>query len=190
MTEQRAIKLCLQHRDPTGFEYLVRQFRREAFLHAVTLLGNRQDAEDACQVCFVKAFRAMPSLPRLDSFYPWFYRILRNHCLNAIARRQTRQKHAAQLYLEYESNDATSPAGTVARRDDKEQVRRALSLISPEQREILVMKYIEDLRYDDIALRIGIPRGTVMSRLYHARNALRKQLRSIDEHTFEESHDE
>jgi hypothetical protein len=54
MDEQRAIQLCLKHRDPIGFEFLVRKYRREAFVHARALLGNEQDALDACQDAFLK----------------------------------------------------------------------------------------------------------------------------------------
>ena len=89
MDEQRAIQLCVQHRDPVGFEFLVQKYRREAFCHAFALLGNQEDALDACQDSFAKAFTAIPGLLKLPRFYPWFYCILRHRCLNLLARRQT-----------------------------------------------------------------------------------------------------
>src|SRR5687768_7852674 len=94
MDEARAITLCLRYRDPIGFEFLVAKYRKEAFVHARTLMGNEQDALDACQDAFIRAFAAMPQLQELTSFYPWFYRILRNRCLNLLDRRGTRERHA------------------------------------------------------------------------------------------------
>jgi DNA-directed RNA polymerase specialized sigma24 family protein len=79
MDEQYAIELCLKHKDPVGFEFLVQKYRREAFGHAYAFLGNQDDALDACQESFARAFAAIPGLPKLPQFYPWFYCILRNH---------------------------------------------------------------------------------------------------------------
>jgi RNA polymerase sigma factor (sigma-70 family) len=93
MTEEKAIHLCLKHHDPSGFEFLVRQFRREAFYHAQAWLPNESDAADAVQESFAAAFAAMPRLTQLDRFYPWFYRILRNRCLNFLARERVRNRY-------------------------------------------------------------------------------------------------
>ncbi|MCP5106940.1 MAG: hypothetical protein GY950_26385, partial [bacterium] len=87
MNEKRAIELCLCHHDPLGFEYLAKKYRKEALYHAVSIVGNYEDAADACQESFSRAFAAIPRLQQLDRFYPWFYRILRNCCFNMLSRR-------------------------------------------------------------------------------------------------------
>ena len=96
MNEAQAIRLCLKHRDPAGFEFLVNKYRREAFFHAFALMGNREDAADACQESFRRAFTAIPGLASLDQFYPWFYSILRNCCLNMLGRRRTIMNYARE----------------------------------------------------------------------------------------------
>lgn len=181
MDEQHAIQLCVKHRDPVGFEFLVEKYRREAFSHAFALLGNQEDALDACQDSFARAFAAIPGLRELPQFYPWFYCILRNRCLNLLARRQTsdryretQQHHAAQAL------DAVTPSLQLEQREDQQRVHRALALLKPEHREILAMKYVQEHRYEEIAEILGIPRGTVMSRLYHARMALREAWLKLD----------
>jgi RNA polymerase sigma-70 factor (ECF subfamily) len=175
VTEAHAIQLCLKHRDPAGFEALVRQYRREAFGHALALLGNAEDAADACQTCFAKAFAAMPGLEALDRFYPWFYRILRNFCLNQIARRHTREREADHVRHEEETRrEAQRPDLIYVRNDEQRQVQAALGTLSPVHREVLCMKYFQQARYHEIAETLGIPEGTVMSRLYHARRAFRQ----------------
>ena len=175
MNEDLAIQLCLRDRDPRGFEFLVHKYRREAFYHAVSLLGNREDAADACQECFARAFAAFARLPSLDRFYPWFYRILRNHCLNVLSRRKTVTEYARQ------ARDTPAPiepapdaAVLVDQQEEQQLIWRMLQLLKPEQREILTMKYFSGLRYEEISNLLGIPRGTVMSRLYAARKTFRE----------------
>jgi RNA polymerase sigma-70 factor, ECF subfamily len=181
MDEQHAIRLCVMHKDPAGFEFLVQKYRREAFFHARALLGNQEDALDACQDSFAKAFTAIPGLRELPQFYPWFYRILRNRCLNLLARRKTSDR-----YREAQEQDATlgtsamTPRHDLEQQEDRQQVQRAMESLEPEHREILILKYVQEKRYEEIAGMLGIPRGTVMSRLYHARLALRAEYSRLD----------
>lgn len=181
MNEQKAIRLCLRHRDPAGFAFLVKTFRREAFYHAQALLGNEADAADACQDAFSSAFGAMPSLNTLDCFYPWFYRILHNRCLNLLARRRTRQNYAAAQQEEPQET-ARSPGDYLEAREEREQVWQHLLTLSSKHREILTLKYIHDFSYAQIAGTLDIPRGTVMSRLYDARAAFRKGYARLQDH--------
>jgi RNA polymerase sigma-70 factor (ECF subfamily) len=184
MDEQHAIQLCVKHRDPVGFEFLVEKYRREAFSHAFALLGNQEDALDACQDSFARAFAAIPGLRELPQFYPWFYCILRNRCLNLIARRQTSDRYReTQQHDAAQALDAVTPSLQLEQREDQQRVHRALALLKPEHREILAMKYVQEHRYEEIAEILGIPRGTVMSRLYHARMALRETWLKLDRAT-------
>ena len=117
----------------------------------------------------------------LPQFYPWFYCILRNRCLNLLARRQTSdryretQRHETALAL-----NGVTPRHLLEQREEQQQVQRALAALKPEHREILVLKYVQEKRYEEIAGLLGIPRGTVMSRLYHARLALRAEYTKPD----------
>lgn len=181
MEEQHAIQLCVKHRDPVGFEFLVEKYRREAFSHAFALLGNQEDALDACQDSFARAFAAIPGLRELPQFYPWFYCILRNRCLNLLARRQTSDRYReTQRHDAAQALDAVTPSLQLEQREDQQRVHLALTLLNPEHREILAMKYVQEHRYEEIAEILGIPRGTVMSRLYHARLALREEYLKLD----------
>jgi len=181
MDERHAIQLCAKHRDPVGFEFLVHKYRREAFAHAFALLGNQEDALDACQDSFAKAFAAIPGVRELPQFYPWFYCILRNRCLNLLARRQTSDRYRDSEQREPDrSVNAENPGSLLEMQEERERMQRALEALKPEHREILVMKYVQEHRYEEIAGILGIPRGTVMSRLYHARTALREEYLKLD----------
>jgi RNA polymerase sigma-70 factor (ECF subfamily) len=184
MDEQHAIQLCVKHRDPVGFEFLVEKYRREAFSHAFALLGNQEDALDACQDSFAKAFAAIPSLRELPQFYPWFYCILRNRCLNLLARRKTSDRYRETQQADAApAMDPAGPGNLLEQREEQQRVHRALESLKPEHREILVMKYVQECRYEEIAGVLGIPRGTVMSRLYYARMALRDEYLKLDRDT-------
>jgi len=181
MDEHQAIELCIKHKDPMGFEFLVQKYRREAFSHAFALLGNQDDALDACQDSFARAFAAIPRLQELTHFYPWLYRILRNRCLNLLARKQTSERYReAQQQAQGQGVETVHPACILEQREEQMRVRCALESLKPEHREILVMKYVHGHRYEEIAAMLGIPRGTVMSRLYHARTALREAYLNLD----------
>jgi RNA polymerase sigma-70 factor, ECF subfamily len=172
MNEESAIELCIKHKDPSGFEHLVKCYRREAMGHALGIMGNPDDALEMCQESFKRAFLAMPKLQKLEQFYPWFYSILRNCCFNALARKKTTYKHAGKLKIDAEySRSEPTPVSQLEREEAHAQVWEVLQKLSPEHREILSMKYFNDMKYQEIAQALQIPRGTVMSRLYCARKS-------------------
>jgi RNA polymerase sigma-70 factor, ECF subfamily len=176
MPEQKAIRLCLKHRDPAGFEFLVQQYKREAFYHAHSLLGNEADA---CQDAFLRAFEAMPRIKTLDRFYPWFYRILRNVCLNILDRRKTRNAYVKERFTRSDGEIVSdTPEALAAATEDRQEVWRSLGELSSDHREILTLKYIHGFCYDEISETLEIPRGTVMSRLYAARQAFRQKFQN------------
>lgn len=175
MNERRAIELCIKYRDPIGFEFLVRKYEREARFHAYALLRNRDDAAEACQESFASAFASLPLLTELTAFYPWFYRVLRNRCLNLLERRRNAHAYAA---AETAARDAApfapSPDADLDRKREGARVLAVLATLSLESREILALKYLRDYDYATLAQLLGIPRGTVMSRLFHARKAFQR----------------
>ncbi|MDQ8203004.1 RNA polymerase sigma factor [Pelagicoccus sp. SDUM812003] len=177
MNESKAIDLCLRRRDPAGFNYLVEHFREQAFRHAYGFMGNREDAKDACQDAFRKAFVAMPKLKELERFYPWFYSILRNQCLNTLCRRKTALSKRSEVERQMtERGSGRLPSGAMEQEEDAAMVRTVLESLKPEFREILILKYFSEYSYEEIATTLGICRGTVMSRLYYARSAFRDAL--------------
>lgn len=170
MNEQRAIELCVKHRDPIGFEYLVAKYKREAHFHAYALLGNREDAAEACQESFASAFASLPLLTELEAFYPWFYRVLRNRCLNVLARRRTAATYARDQ-AHGEPITTEGPHEALVRAEEAAEILAVLGALRLEFREILALKYLRDCDYETLSAVLGIPRGTVMSRLHHARKA-------------------
>ena len=170
MDEQQALKTCLKGSDPRAFEFLVETYRREAFYHALGFMGNEHDAADACQEAFIRAYIALPKLRSIQHFYPWYYRILKNLCLNALKRRKR-----ADAYRESGGQASAKdrlpadPAALAEQGEEQKEVWVVLANMDPKFREILILKHFQGLNYSQISQRLGIPRGTVMSRLFHAR---------------------
>ena len=168
MDDSTAIRQC-RGGDQDAFRHLVERYQAEAIGHAVSILANRDDAMDAVQDAFVDAFQALHRFDLASRFYPWFYTILRNRCFKLAAVRN-RQPQSSTDELEILS----SKPGIS--HDEAISLERALLALSPEQRELVTLKHLDGLSYEELAERLEVPIGTIMSRLYHARKKLRQKL--------------
>jgi len=173
--EESAIALC-QRGDRQAFEIIVKRYATRAIAAARAITRDAALAEDAAQEAFVRAFRAIRRFRPGEPFYPWLYRILRNACLTALKRRG---RPAPSLDAEGAPPPAAppvDPAATLAREELRAAVRDSMEELSEPHREILHLAHFEGLSYKEIAACLQIPIGTVMSRLWAARQALRKVL--------------
>jgi RNA polymerase sigma-70 factor, ECF subfamily len=150
----------------------------DVFTMARYLLRNTADAEDAVQECYLRALRHFDSY-RGPAMKPWLLTILRNVC-NAEFARRGRQAVAAGETAEPDAEDVplwqepqASPEAVVLRQHESEIMRKLVAALPQPFREILVLREINDLSYQDIAQVTGVPVGTVMSRLARARSMLR-----------------
>ncbi len=168
--------------DREAFGELVSRHMRRAYYAALGLVGSHDDALDMSQEAFARAFRAHKSLDPERPFYPWLYQILRRLCFNVHRDRRTRQARLAEAtpWLVEEArrrSAADDPARQAENAELREQLDAAIDRLPTHERETLVLREFEGLRYREIAELLGIPIGTVMSRLYSARKALAKTLR-------------
>jgi len=166
-----------------AYEELVRHYMTDTFLIARGFVGDPDDARDLSQDAFVKAYQARDSFDANRPFYPWLYRILKNHCLNFLKRSA---RKTVSLY--YEDNpererfaSATpTPLQHLERKERKAIVRAAIGHLSDDHREIIVLKNFRGYSYTEIAETLDIPIGTVMSRLFYARRALKELIVQIE----------
>jgi RNA polymerase sigma-70 factor, ECF subfamily len=166
MDDSTAIKRC-RVGETEAFRYLVELYQRQAIAHATGILGNREDAQDAVQEAFVDAFRSLKTFDESRAFYPWFYVLLRNRCYKMAARRRETENIG--------ETEIVAPKSDVPR-EDTIALERALRSLDSEDREIVTLKYLDGLSYDELAERLQIPKGTVMSRLFYARRKLQVKL--------------
>jgi RNA polymerase sigma-70 factor, ECF subfamily len=160
-----------------AFEPLVRRYEPRGLALAGALLGDQDEAQDAVQDAFVSAYRSLHRLAEGSEFGPWFRTILRNLCLDRL-RAKPRRTRADWDTSVVDRAVWSEPAAVAALEQERlaAAVHAALDRLSIEHREVLVLKEIEGLSYSGIAELTGTPAGTVGSRLYHARAALRKIL--------------
>lgn len=160
------------------YEPLVRAYEPSGLRLATAMMGNVEDARDALQDAFVKAYEALHRFDLRRPFGPWFFQILRNQCRDMLRSRQARfRKEALDERLEMRPADPEAgPERSRQRTAAREVVWRALEKIGEEHREVLVLKELQGFRYGEIAEILDIPEGTVASRLFHARKALHEAL--------------
>jgi RNA polymerase sigma-70 factor, ECF subfamily len=148
----------------------------EVYTLARYLLRSASDADDAVQECYLRAFRHFDTF-RGGPIKPWLFAILRNVC-HAVAAGNVRLVYAVVKEGDSSANpiwreDNETPEQALMRRDDSETMRRLISQLPTEFKEVIVLREINDLSYRDIAVVIEAPIGTVMSRLARARDLLR-----------------
>jgi RNA polymerase sigma-70 factor (ECF subfamily) len=164
---------CLQG-DTTAFETLVERYHRVLYTVAYRMLGNAEDARDATQEAFVKAYERLASFNPELRFFSWIYRIVTNECLNEIRARRV------QVPVPPDLEAAGGPALEFETGERRRRVQAALLTLTPEHREVVVLRHFAGLSYGEMALALGIPAKTVKSRLYSARQALGQRLLGWD----------
>lgn len=167
--------------DRDAFGVLVERYMRRAYLQALGLVGSREDALDLSQEAFVRAFRARQSLDPERPFYAWLYQILRRLCFNFKRDRRVRAallagEGSAWLTDVAARSAPEDPAAVLERAELCMRIGAAIDGLPDREREVLVLKEFEDLKYREIAELVGVPVGTVMSRLYSARRRLAESL--------------
>ena len=166
MDDGAIIERCLKG-EREAFRFLVERYQAQAVGHSLAILGNREDARDATQEAFVDAFQSLKNFDLSRKFYPWFYVLLRHRCYKLIGKRREAES--------IEDTQILAPQMGVSH-EERIALERALGSLSREEREIVTLKYLDGLSYDEIAEYLEIPRGTVMSRLFYARKQLQAKL--------------
>jgi len=174
---ERELIVRAQAGEAAAFGELVGRYMRRAYFAALGLVGSPEDALDLSQEAFARAYRARKRIDPGRSFYTWFYQILRRLCFNF---NRDRRLHSEKLrnaagwlsdQASWRSREA-DPVHSAEREEDRRRVRAAIETLPAREREILVLREFEGLRYREIARLLDIPTGTVMSRLYSARRHL------------------
>lgn len=179
--ERELLRKC-RGGDARFYEPLVRAYEPQGLRLALGMMGNMEDAQDALQEAFVKAFRSLDRFDLKRPFGSWFLQIVRNQCRDLLRSRKSRFR-VEVLDEDSFRNRADEGPGSTQRERERSEARRTLwqglERVPEEHREVLVLKELQGLRYQEIAAILDIPQGTVASRLYHARRALKDALDAV-----------
>jgi RNA polymerase sigma-70 factor (ECF subfamily) len=176
--EEAALVLAAQGGDTEAFGQLVRAYQRAVYRVAWGLTRNAADADDLAQETFVRAYQAIGRFRVGEPVYPWLSRITVNLAYSLFRRRRRRPETALEPLMEAGRQWGVDddPAEGVVERERREHLGAAFDELSREHRAILVLRVVEALSYEQIGATLGIPAGTVMSRLSRARAELRAKL--------------
>jgi RNA polymerase sigma-70 factor (ECF subfamily) len=169
-----------QANDHTAFESLVRRYSERAFRAAYRVVRDQQAAEEVRQEAMIKAYRALPRFEARSSFYTWLYRITVNLALD----RRRRGKREATVEWDDAIAHEVDPRGIVAatttvdpevelrRHEIRDLVAAGIQTLPDAQREVLLLREVDGMSYEEIAETMQISKGTVMSRLHYARKKM------------------
>jgi RNA polymerase sigma-70 factor (ECF subfamily) len=175
--------------DHEAFRTIFERYKRRAHALALGVVHDRDAALDVVQEAFLRAHRALDSFEGTASVYTWLYRIVMNVSIDHL-RKRNRQKTVdyddAVAVLEDDSPADTAalvpqlvrgdPAREMARREIREKIDGALAQLSPNHRAVLVMREVDGLSYEEMAKVMKCSKGTIMSRLFHARKNMQRIL--------------
>ncbi|HHS50710.1 MAG TPA: sigma-70 family RNA polymerase sigma factor [candidate division Zixibacteria bacterium] len=166
--------------DVSAFQMLVDRHKRRAYYTALGMIGDSDAALDLTQDAWVAAFRSIDSFRDGEPFYPWYHRILVNHCKNFLRHRKVVDRVIAGSIDEERFSDLEgtvfAPESLLEERETKELIWSAIESLPPEQREVIVLTHFEEHSYEEIAELTGVPKGTVMSRLFYARKKIAEHI--------------
>ncbi|MDZ4230748.1 MAG: sigma-70 family RNA polymerase sigma factor, partial [Dehalococcoidales bacterium] len=156
----------------TAFEALFRQYQQLVFKTAYLITGTREEAEDVLQEVFVSVWRSRHTFdPDKGKLTTWLHRITVNKCLE----RQRKKKLTSVSLERFDLPEAEASAGVPVDRAEQERLTAAMDVMDSKHRTVLVLRYFNELSYDEIAHTLGIPPGTVKSRINQALKLLRGQ---------------
>jgi RNA polymerase sigma-70 factor (ECF subfamily) len=173
--------------DNGSFRRLVARYQRRVYSVAYGMLRNHEDAMDVTQESFIKVHRYLANFQGSSSFYTWLYRIVVNVAIDHIRRDKGQSVEyddgVAQEGEGIEGDGSllptilgSNPAKALSRRELLERMQKAIDSLPPYHRAVIVMRELEGLSYKEMAKAMKVSKGTIMSRLHHARHKLQKAL--------------
>jgi RNA polymerase sigma-70 factor (ECF subfamily) len=176
--------------DHAAFGVLVGRYQDRLYQTTYRLLGNAADAQDVVQDAFLSAYQSLHQFKGDARFFTWLYRIAVNSAIS-LRRRETRlagrravvtgESDGRHQLERHDESDGSRPDTALERAEDERRLQAALDSLTVEHRAVLVLKEIEGRKYEAIAGILGVPVGTVRSRLHRARVELRDRLSGVDE---------
>ena len=182
--DRRLIAECLGGRRD-AFGELVTRYQARLYNAALRLVQSPDDAADVVQDAFLSAYQALHTFKGDAEFFTWLYRIAFNTAISLKRKKRpavSLEAHAGETGIDPDDpSEYVKPGAALERSEDERQLNEAIARLSPEHREVLLLKDIEGLKYEDIAELLGVPIGTIRSRLHRARLELRDLLVPFEE---------
>jgi len=189
-TDDRELVERVQAGDEAAFKELFERYHRRAFAVAFGVVKNKQDALDIVQDGFIKVHRHIGNFQGSSSFYTWLYRIVMNLSIDHVRRNKKGKDLDYDDKVRRDSGDIAgdgtllpsildgNPRKTVLRKELSEAIQAALDELPEYHRAVILLREVEGLSYEEMAKVLDVPKGTIMSRLFHARKKMQAALAS------------
>ncbi len=170
--------------DTAAFERIVERFQRDVYGKVFSILKNHMDADDAVQETFIRVYRALPGFRFESSFRTWLITIATRQALNHLDRARLNQdsldENEVDGGLEHAALrvDETQMA-TLLDEENRRILREAIPHLPPRQKEALLLKLTQDLKYEEIAARMGTSIGSVKAHIFHAIQNLTRRIKGV-----------
>jgi len=174
MTDAELVSLWKED-DPRGFDELYERYKNEAFRVAVLITGNCSDAEDLTQEAFIACAGSIRSLKDNSKFRAWLLRSVTRASWK-YCKKRNREQPTSEFF---EAGTVLSPQHALFKNEVQRTLYHALYTLDDKKRNVIILYYFEELSVKEIAIVLGVMEGTVKSRLFSARNALRKELTAL-----------
>lgn len=181
--EERDLIERLKRRDEAAFNRFVLLYQERVFRMLLRMLGDRAEAEDLAQEVFISIFKAIEGFRGDSQLSTWVYRVASNHCRNRIKYLNRRRRQVTEGYDDQSDEGGIQvqerpnpPDRLLEARQTEHVLQAGLLSLDDEQRELIVLREVEHLSYEEIMAITGLPEGTVKSRLHRARAGLREYL--------------
>ncbi|HNS98877.1 MAG TPA: sigma-70 family RNA polymerase sigma factor [Polyangiaceae bacterium] len=194
--EDRVLIEAAQKGDVAAFRALVEKHQRRVFSIALGIVRDENDAREISQEAFIRVYRGLDRFQGGSSFFTWLYRIVTNLSIDLIRRPGRRDAELVEDRKVYDVADGSlepfvarlegeDPLRVVRRREIAERLQEALDALPPYHLGVILMREVEGMSYEEMAEAMGVSKGTIMSRLFHARQKLQRALRDCYEEEIE-----
>jgi RNA polymerase sigma-70 factor (ECF subfamily) len=178
--DQKLIDRCLDG-ETGAFGELVRRYQDRLYNTVYRLVDNAEDAQDIVQDAFLNAYQSLDGFKGDSRFFTWLYRIAVNTAISHKRRQRVllsidTGRNGANSVQPLDASEYSRPGEALERAEQEQRLQEALSRLSPEHRAVLVLKDLEGQKYEEMAEVLGVPIGTIRSRLHRARAELRELL--------------
>ena len=182
--EDRELIVRAQNGDSKAFRKLVERHQRRTYAIAVGLVRDPNDAHEIVQEAFLRVYRGLHSFQGGSSFFTWLYRIVTNLAIDLIRKPGRKDAELVDGQAVDEDTDfplvsridGADPINVIRRREIAARIRAALDALPPYHRGVILMREVEGMSYEEMAQAMGVSKGTIMSRLFHARQKLQRAL--------------
>lgn len=187
--EDRILIIAARNGEPKAFEKLMQRYRKSVYYSLLKMVRNEEDAEDLTQEAFAKAFSSIQNFDAKYSFSTWLFRIATNNCIDFI-----RKKKLQTLSIHAGNDSGNSAPGVTDVRDEalnpnekmlsdqrKKMVHDAVEKLSPRYRQLIELRFFEELSYEEIAETLQLPLGTVKAQLHRAKELLNSMMNHLED---------